>query len=138
MTDFIANYFVTINYKPKQGWGSPTSWDDVNKEIDDFMRRLTIELKGKKFWKRYAASGNERLIKGHGEIHFGITGEFPHAHIYLQKPDWCDDVLFVNAIHKIARLPILSKKDASAVDVRRCDYNPTVQEYGIREDKHSY
>ena len=138
MKTFKATHLITIDFKSRQGWGSHTSWDDINREITDFIFRMTIEIKGKRYWKRYASKGNQRLIPAYGDVHFGNTGDFPHAHIQVAKPAWCDETRFVNAAHKIARMSPLARKDASAVDVRASDYSLVVQEYGIKEDRRSY
>lgn len=144
MEHFLATHFVTMNffaYSRKRYFNEIYYEVELNREVEDFVRNLTIELKGKKFWKRYARKGSQRLIRGLWHIQFGSTRDLPHAHIQLEKPAWCDECRFINAIHMVARRSRFSRNDASAVDVRRCDYSQSVNlkdEYVTREDRRSY
>jgi len=114
MNELTTTHFITLRFIR---YKRPVRGDEViyNLEVDRFIEKLTVAIKGARHWKRYK---RKCLIPGYCQIEFGKLHDFPHAHIAIQKPEWLPEAKFVNAIHAEARRLEWLKSDADAVHVR--------------------
>lgn len=77
MDELTTTHFITLRFIR---YKRPVRGDEViyNLEVDRFIEKLTVAIKGARHWKRYK---RKCLIPGYCQIEFGKLHDFPHAHI---------------------------------------------------------